>query len=440
MSLRDIGKRFQEKFLGSKEEKTPEEVVKKEVIEPIQDENIDLTSQQIATQIIELLNQYPADKRKVIIEELRKSDAVSSAMLVGAAVKAVDSKEIPDALAVELGRQASDKTAVGILENAEMSRDNRLKIIETLADNKLKEEAICKELAGISHTLKDLEVQNELASKINHVIGITKRTDKINEQLYKLIAKNFAITYHKTNGGLSLYQMEQVVPIHEMIRENMPEKIEEEYIKLLKDGEENKFDIQEVKERFVDQMAKEVHEKAQKEGQPESTFMKFLGEVSKEKVEIEEEDKENLGCTVKREIGLLEKYIRKYNEQISQSDLERCLKIARGEEEEFVYKPKKESKKELLEENAEKEINIEVLEQCIDSGLIDLLEKMDEKEREESLRVIINSLEKRLQKGNHVAKDGEVNSKYAETLKNIKITPKEEIPKVKRAEWGDDAR
>ena len=226
MSLKDISKRFQEKFLRSKGEKTPEEEVKEKVIEPIQDENTELTSQEIATQIIKLLNQYPEDKRKVIIEELRKSDVISSAMLVGAAVKAVDSDEIPTALAVELGRQSSDKTAVGILEKASMSRDDRLKIIETLADNKLKEDAICKELGGIYHTLKSLEVQNELASKINHVIGIVKRTDRINEQLYRVVAKNFAITYQQRNGALSLYQMEQVIPINEMIREKMPEKIE----------------------------------------------------------------------------------------------------------------------------------------------------------------------------------------------------------------------
>ena len=425
MSLKDIGKRFQEKFLGSKGEKTPEEEVKEKVIEPIQDENIELTSQEIATQIIKLLNQYPEDKRKVIIEELRKSDVISSAMLVGAAVKAVDSDEIPTALAVELGRQSSDKTAVGILEKASMSRDDRLKIIETLADNKLKEDAICKELGEIYHTLKSLEVQNELASKINHVIGIIKRTDKINEQLYKLIAKNFAITYYQTNGALSLYQMEQVIPINEMIREKMPEKIEEEYIKLLKDGEENKFDIQDVKERFMDQMTKEVHEKAQKEEQPESTFMKFLGEISEEKVEIEEEDKQNPGKKIKKEIGLLEKYIRKYNPQISQNDLERCLKIARGEEEELVYEPKKE----VIEESAKDGINIEVLEECIDSGLINLLGKMEKKERRESLKVITNSLEKRVQK-----------EKRMQMLKNAKVAPKEETLKVKRAEWGDDPR
>ena len=425
MSLKDISKRFQEKFLGSKGEKTPEEEVKEKVIEPIRDENTELTSQEIATQIIKLLNQYPEDKRKVIIEELRKSDVISSAMLVGAAVKAVDSDEIPTALAVELGRQSSDKTAVGILEKASMSRDDRLKIIETLADNKLKEDAICKELGGIYHTLKSLEVQNELASKINHVIGIVKRTDKINEQLYRVVAKNFAITYYQRNGALSLYQMEQVIPINEMIRETLPEKIEEEYIKLLNDDEENKFDIQDVKERFIDQMTKEVHEKAQKEEQPESTFMKFLGEISEEKVEIEEEDQQNPGKKIKREIGLLEKYIRKYNSQISQSDLERCLKIARGEEEELIYEPKKE----VIEESTKDGINIEVLEECIDSGLIDLLGKMKEKDRKESLKVITNSLEKRVQK-----------EKRMQMIKNAKVAPKEETPKVKRAEWRDDSR
>ena len=63
MNLKGISKKFQEKFLGNREEKTPEEEVKEKVIEPIQDENTELTSQEIATQIIELLNQYPADKR-----------------------------------------------------------------------------------------------------------------------------------------------------------------------------------------------------------------------------------------------------------------------------------------------------------------------------------------------------------------------------------------
>ena len=91
----------------------------------------------------------------------------------------------------------------------------------------------------------------------------------------------------------------------------------------------------------------------------------------------------------------------------------------------MVYEPKKE----IVEESAKDGINIEVLEECINSGLIDLLGKMKEKDRKESLKVITNSLEKRVQK-----------EKRMQMIKNAKVAPKEETPKVKRAEWRDDSR
>lgn len=407
MNLKSIGKRVQEKFLGKNEEKTLEEVVKEEVIEPIQDENTELTSSEIATQIIELLNKNPANKRKEIIQELRKSDVISSDILIESAVKAADSDEVPDKLAVELATQASDKTAVGILKNAEISETDRLTIIKTLADNKLKEEAICTELKMIYGALKGLRTQNVLAEKINSVIGIVKRTDNINNELYKVIAKNFAITYRERNGGMSLYQMEQVVPIHEMIREQMPERIEAEYEKLLKSDEENKFDLQEVKERFMEQMVKETHEKAEKEEQPESTLMKYLGEVSDEQTEI------------------LTKYIRKYNPSVKQKEIDKCLRIAKGEESESIYESKKENKKNSLAEFSQEKI--EIIEECINSGLINTLSQMNEQERKKSLVAINSSLEKRIQKEKHI-----------QMLKDAKVAPQKDIPKVKKAEFKGD--
>lgn len=405
MNLKGISKKFQEKFLGNREEKTPEEEVKEKVIEPIQDENTELTSQEIATQIIELLNQYPADKRKVIIEELRKSDVVSSAMLVGAAVKAVDSDEIPTDLAVELGRQASDKTAVGILENASMSRDDRLKIIESLADNKLKEDEICKELKMTYGAMKELEQQSEFAGRIKKIIGIFKRTDKINEKLYKIVAKNLAFMYHKTNGAMDLYPMEQLVPIHEMIRVDMPEKIEEEYVNLLKEGEENKFDLKDVKERLLDRMMKEVHRKAKEEEQPDSTFMKYIGEVDEE----ESQD--------------LIKYVRKYNPDVSGKEISKILRIAKGEESESIYEPKRKSKTNSMIQ----EEDIDILQECIDAGLIQTLKKMSKQERKKSLLAINGTLEKRLQK-----------EKRIQLIKNAEVVPREETPKVKKAEFKGD--
>ena len=52
---------------------------------------------------------------------------------------------------------------------------------------------------------------------------------------------------------------------------------------------------------------------------------------------------------------------------------------------------------------------------------------MGEKERKESLKAITNSLEKRVQK-----------EKRIQMIKNAKVAPREEAPKVKKAEFKGD--
>ena len=409
MNLKDIGNRFQEKFLRSKGEKTPEEEVKEEVIDPIQDENIEISDEETIEKITTILSRCSKERRKAIIEELKKAEEISPDILVGAAVQAADSNEIPDEVAIDLGQQVSDETAVEIIEKAGISQKGKLAIIGTLKDNEEKENAIYKELKKAYGAMKNQEQQSEFVGRIQKIIGIFKRTDKINEELYKIVAKNLAFMYQKTNGGMDLYLMEQLVPIHEMIRVKMPEKIGQEYANLLKEGEENKFDLSEVKGRFFDRMIKEVHRKAIDEKQPDSTFMKYIGEVD------EEESK------------LLIKCIQKYNPDISEKEMGKILRIAKGEENESIYEPKR--KKQNNSIINEEEIDVDIIQECIDSRLIKILGEMGEQERKKSLVAITNSLEKRVQK-----------EKRMQMLKNAKVAPKEETPKVKRAEWGDDPR
>ena len=404
MNLKDIGNKFQEKFLGSKGERTPEEVVKKEVIEPIQDENIEVSDEETIEKIIILLSKCSKERRKAIIEELRKAKEISSDILIESAVQVADSEEVSDEVAVDLAKQSSDKTAMGILENAEISEDDRLAIIRTLKDNEKKENAICKELKMSYGAMKNQEQQSEFVGRIQKIIGIFKRTDKINEELYKIVAKNLAFMYQKTNGGMDLYLMEQLVPIHEMIRVKMPEKIGQEYANLLKEGEENKFDLSEVKGRFLDRMIKEIHRKAIDEKQPDSTFMKYIGEVDEEESE------------------LLMKCIQKYNPDISEKEMGKILRIAKGEENESIYEPKR--KKQNNSIINEEEIDVDIIRECIDSGLIKILGEMSEQERKISLTAMTNSLEKRVRK-----------EKNVQMLKNAKVAPREEVPKVKKAEF-----
>ena len=407
MNWKDIGNKFQEKFLRSKGEKTPEEEVKEEVIDPIQDENIEISDEETIEKITTILSRCSKERRKAIIEELKKAEEISPDILVGAAVQAADSNEIPDEVAIDLGQQVSDETAVEIIEKAEISQKGKLAIIGTLKDNEEKENAIYKELKKAYGAMKNQEQQSEFVGRIQKIIGIFKRTDKINEELYKIVAKNLAFMYQKTNGGMDLYLMEQLVPIHEMIRVKMPEKIGQEYANLLKEGEENKFDLSEVKGRFLDRMIKEIHRKAIDEKQPDSTFMKYIGEVDEEESE------------------LLMKCIQKYNPDISEKEMGKILRIAKGEENESIYEPKR--KKQNNSIINEEEIDVDIIRECIDSGLIKILGEMSEQERKISLTAMTNSLEKRVRK-----------EKNVQMLKKAKVAPREEVPKVKKAEFKGD--
>ena len=405
MNLKGISKKFQEKFLGNREEKTPEEEVKEKVIEPIQDENTEISNEEIINQIIDLLSKCSNERRTAIIKELRNAEEISSDILIESAVQVADSEEIPNQVAVDLAKQVSDKTAMGILENAEISENDRLAIIKTLRDNEKKENAIYKELGMTYGAMKDLEQQGEFVERIKKIIGIFKRTDKINEKLYKIIARNLAFMYRKTNGAMDLYPMEQLVPIHEMIKVKMPEKIGEEYANLLKEGEKNNFNLEDAKERFLDRMIKEVHRKAKEEEQPDSTFMKYIGEVDEE----ESQD--------------LIKYVRKYNPDVSGKEISKILRIAKGEESESIYEPKRKSKTNSMIQ----EEDIDILQECIDAGLIQTLKKMSKQERKKSLLAINGTLEKRLQK-----------EKRIQLIKNAEVVPREETPKVKKAEFKGD--
>ena len=103
----------------------------------------------------------------------------------------------------------------------------------------------------------------------------------------------------------------------------------------------------------------------------------------------------------------------------------KILRIAKGEENESIYEPKR--KKQNNSIINEEEIDVDIIRECIDSGLIKILGEMSEQERKISLTAMTNSLEKRVRK-----------EKNVQMLKNAKVAPREEVPKVKKAEFKGD--
>lgn len=158
MNIEEIKKKIGEKFHSSqKEDNISDELVQK-VIKPIQDEEQEVSDEQISEQILELLKQYKdSEQRKEFLKKLNEAEEITSSVLVNSAVKIADSEEVPDSLAVELATQLPDKPAVNILENADItSGQDRLAIINSLNDDKVKEEQVCTELQNFYSEYKEV--------------------------------------------------------------------------------------------------------------------------------------------------------------------------------------------------------------------------------------------------------------------------------------------
>ena len=110
--------------------------------------------------------------------------------------------------------------------------------------------------------LVDLEHKSEFIGTIQNTLAEYKRTIKVNQELYRAVAKYLAMMYHERNGAMNISEMQQLIPLKEMIRVRMPEMVEEEYNFLLDDNEKNKFDLKEVQDRFLERLAKETTDTA----------------------------------------------------------------------------------------------------------------------------------------------------------------------------------
>ena len=421
MGIKDLGRNFQEKFFGNKkesevEEKGPEELVQEEVINQIQ--NKDLTIQQQADKIIKILKENP-EYLSEIVEKVAESDAISQEAVDRATIKATDSPEVPDDVAKALAEQASDKPTLHVLKETTMSVAQRVKLNATIDDEQTKEEADCTAFRKIYNNLKTLEDLKILPEKIEIALGEIQRTERTDNELYKLIAKNFAIMYHERNGAMDIYPIEKIIPLDEMMRGKMPQRIEEEYTDLLKDDEENKFNIEEVTNTFLDRIAKNSSKEAEKLGSSIELFTPTdLGELSEKEVETYLD------------------YLNKYNPNLTAMERGNIKdRVQKREQDEYKVEQFVKGIRELPENQGKRYLSIlaqlspkemDTVVQCIESGLVDSLSKKKAKDRAKYLETINKSVMQR-EKNKENRMDKESKEKVKENLQEKhSTTPGEE--------------
>lgn len=478
MKLKNISEKVQDKIRELAEEnkeKTPEELLKEQVIKPTEGEELseEERRKKQAENLVTVLQENP-EMQQTIVEEAMNSEQIPQDVIDKSAQIAAESSEVPDKVTGTLVKQASDKATVDILQNEGIdSREIRIGVIDSIEDQNKREQAICGELEKLYKASKELQPEKGVTQKIQDILdksGENKRTNKINEVLYKTIAKAFAIQYNEFNGAIRIYPMEKFVPIDEMIRAKMPQLIEKEYRKLgkertIKTGkkrEKTPFDIEKVTQAFLNQMAIEVTGAAKKEHKSDSAFMKNLGDLTES------------------ELTYLTGKFLDLDPEIGTIELEKIVKIAKGEIKEpaqnsrdvpALKKMKEEdlSLRELISqntdntlENEENEDNdtikvnesteeqkteqkvdfdlsalgkeeIEVIKQCMEAGLIENLAKVPEEKRKKMIIAINNSLEERT-KTNPTLETSEVGKAEKTTTKEIPKIPED---KQDGYEFGD---
>ena len=168
MKLKNIGEKVQGKLRelteGNKE-KTPEEILKEQVIKPTKSE--ELSEEEQAEKLVTALQENP-EIQKTLVQEAVKSDEISQAVIDTSAQIAAESSEVPDNVTGTLVKQASDDATVDILQNEGISsRAIRMEVINSLEDDEKKEDAICKELEELYKSLKDFQSQQDIVQRLN---------------------------------------------------------------------------------------------------------------------------------------------------------------------------------------------------------------------------------------------------------------------------------
>ena len=459
MKLKNIGEKVQGKLRGladENKENTLAEIIKDQVIQPTEDQQ--LSEEEIrekqAENLVNALQKNP-EMQQALVQEAVKSDEISQAVIDTSAQIAAGSPEVPDKVAGALGKQASDDATVDILQNEGISsRAVRMEAINSLEDEEKKEDAICKELEELYKSLKDFQSQQDIVQKLQDCLEKVdiERTSRIKEELYKTIARAFAIQYCEFDGSIRISPMEAIVPIDEMIREKIPQRVAEEYQdkrivksktkekRKLSNGKKKPINVIAVKKFFLTRIAKKVVGDAKKENRSVSVFMKNLGQLTDQEASYLENEFTNLGIETRE----VENIMRIAKGEIEESqEYIPSLKVNQEDSRNLEVEPKKANSESIKEnkviekqETKQKERfdlstlgteEIKAIRDCIESGFIKNLGKVPSTMRKKLLGTINHSLEQRTRK-------------IVQTAEKSKIAKVEDTPKVKKAEWGDDPR
>lgn len=349
--------------------------------------------------IMRILKEHP-DIKRAILANIAENEEIPDKLFEKTAIKISESEEIPDSVITDVVQRKdtniSDESINRIIEEGNISVNERINLIKNVEDEQIIEENVKNELKilyKVCKEKKDYEVV-ERVEKLKELLNDGEVTQDILNLIRQVVSKKMAENYYSDiKKGTRIFELSKIMPVEDMIEYDLPSMVEQEYKKIEENegDKEGRFSKKELKKQILIEMGKNISYKYDETGVfiiPQSENMKGIDKEEEETFikSIQTYSRKQLS---KQEIIDIDEQIRgdSNNVQIKENMLINSIKN-------IPEKNKRESI-DILSKIVSNSDELETISMLEDSGMIDKLNKMSKEKREKTIEIIENTLDNR---------------------------------------------
>ncbi len=233
MGIRDMIKKRLNK---NNPEKIAEEIAK--TYTDIKEKGEEHARAVVVEKIIKILQEeLSEDEARKTLNEFFKSNKIPNGVITEAAVKISKSEELPDEIitgAISSSEKVHPEIIGAIIEEGSIDTDKRIELIQHVEDEEIIKKHIESELEVLyegSREKTDIEIIETIENLMN-VLG-DNRSEHFNKLIEKVVAKKMAENYYSdTFKSTRIYGFSKIIPVKEMIDNNLPAKVKIEFEKI----------------------------------------------------------------------------------------------------------------------------------------------------------------------------------------------------------------
>lgn len=357
---------------------------------------IDKTVKNVMKKIQE--NPEPRNVEK-ILKAVKDNEGIPDRVFEKTSTIISETNEIPDRVITDVIEKSetsiSDEAINRIIEEGKIDVKERINLMHNLEDKAIIEKRVENEL-NILYRVCENKRDDEVVDRVKELKKFLNYDD-VNEQLQMLIqqvvAKKMAENYYSdVSKGTNIYTLSQIMPVEDMIENDLPSMVQNEYQKIEENREkkEGRFNKKGLKIQILIEMGKKIAYKYDETGVfiiPQSKNMKIIDKDEEEMFikTIQTYSRKQLS---KQEVIDIDEQIRGNcnNVQIKENILINAIK--------GIPENNKTRSIDFLIKILENEEALKTLEMLDESGLIEKFNDISEEKRIKTINSIGNVLNK----------------------------------------------